>query len=736
MQNNISESINLESASSAAFGRISAQSDIEYPPQKNYPDYIINIKRFLEDEVIKSYATSLPLHDSFVLKFECESFHSVKTACRIIKLMTYKKNIKGFELKNYGANKKIEITDHVIDFLIAAVNQGLESLSLSSISLSKVQIERLTIAFKKSELRILNLTYCHIENQSICDLIAELPSSLRNLSILPLSLTFASLSAQEQSHLLASNLLKCDLGRDFDGDVLRLRLQKNQIDYLKLIRWKKILANIIFKAFKMLDSELENRSRSPNLTDNQVLSNILMEFSKAPKLRKPIEFTTRIFIWLISSLTSEFNTDIHPYSLYDFRATHIEKELNLYINKMIMAISTAMSAGHMQAVLEILYPNLDSRTDVFEDLIKSMKLASPKDNHTTADDNRLAHYHHIFEKLGVNLQERWQYLEASLAKNYQGNLDRTNKKHTLAVLFIDANQWHTDNPDASIQIYENSSVNETNCLESMVTLYDNAIRKRPSDEQLKQGEIAFEYYQAMNTAAMSHQLPKKTRLCLFSYAIFSNPIPVLLGREEFEFLHKEQKIANLDEKELLWEFFPYKTHFDRPIRGFRFPRSTEKRLTDYMKTLLADYYRDVLVEKNPLKKLDLLIMAYGRIERLHPNSDGNTRTAAAWVNIELMQMGFPPVILWDPNHVAAQTPKQVRKEMINGMHRIITAMGKDIRLKFVRQDPDQNILEFKPNQEVLSAPKFFASVASSESATNPDDVQQKFVNFDVSAKRP
>ena len=129
-------------------------------------------------------------------------------------------------------------------------------------------------------------------------------------------------------------------------------------------------------------------------------------------------------------------------------------------------------------------------------------------------------------------------------------------------------------------------------------------------------------------------------------------------------------------------------------------------------------------------------MAYGRIERLHPNSDGNTRTAAAWVNIELMQMGFPPVILWDPNHVAAQTPKQVRKEMINGMHRIITAMGKDIRLKFVRQDPDQNILEFKPNQEVLSAPKFFASVASSESATNPDDVQQKFVNFDVSAKRP
>ena len=105
----------------------------------------------------------------------------------------------------------------------------------------------------------------------------------------------------------------------------------------------------------------------------------------------------------------------------------------------------------------------------------------------------------------------------------------------------------------------------------------------------------------MNAAAMSHQLPKKTRLCLFSYAIFSNPIPVLLGREEFEFLHKEQKIANLDEKELLWEFFPYKTHFDRPIRGFRFPRSTEKRLTDYMKTLLADYYRDVLVEKKPLK---------------------------------------------------------------------------------------------------------------------------------------
>ena len=45
------------------------------------------------------------------------------------------------------------------------------------------------------------------------------------------------------------------------------------------------------------------------------------------------------------------------------------------------------------------------------------------------------------------------------------------------------------------------------------------------------------------------------------------------------------------------------------------------------------------------------------------------------MNTELMNMGFPPAIMHNPNKVASQLPKDVLRDMISGMQATCNTIG-------------------------------------------------------------
>lgn len=90
----------------------------------------------------------------------------------------------------------------------------------------------------------------------------------------------------------------------------------------------------------------------------------------------------------------------------------------------------------------------------------------------------------------------------------------------------------------------------------------------------------------------------------------------------------------------------------------------EKRLND----IIAHYYESLEMAQDPQMKFSILARLIQRLERLHPFMDGNTRLFSMLiVNKELINLGFSPVILDNPNRSVGFSHEEFCNEMIAGM---------------------------------------------------------------------
>lgn len=121
---------------------------------------------------------------------------------------------------------------------------------------------------------------------------------------------------------------------------------------------------------------------------------------------------------------------------------------------------------------------------------------------------------------------------------------------------------------------------------------------------------------------------------------------------------------------------------------------TQKEVTQAFEKLILNYNHAIKKTENVLEKLDVIIQFIQDSEQLHPFLDGNCRTLCMLLlNHLLLQHGFPPVILDDPNQFDCLSLQELRQKVICGMENTIELIKKgfiyDIKTKEILKSLSQ-----------------------------------------------
>ena len=100
--------------------------------------------------------------------------------------------------------------------------------------------------------------------------------------------------------------------------------------------------------------------------------------------------------------------------------------------------------------------------------------------------------------------------------------------------------------------------------------------------------------------------------------------------------------------------------------AFKYPDKGESASKQRLQKLFDDFYDEVEVSDN---KLQVIARPHKNLEYLHPFKDANTRTNLALLNKLLVEYGFEPVILDDPNQSYTQTVDEWAGLLQRGMDR-------------------------------------------------------------------
>lgn len=102
-----------------------------------------------------------------------------------------------------------------------------------------------------------------------------------------------------------------------------------------------------------------------------------------------------------------------------------------------------------------------------------------------------------------------------------------------------------------------------------------------------------------------------------------------------------------------------------------------KFVRENMESLLKKYTVALTSAKTPEEKLLAIVDYIQSCEQLHPFIDCNCRTnCMSLLNHQLMQNGFPPVILTDPNRFGGYAKDELVLEVVNGMKMTLELISK------------------------------------------------------------
>lgn len=456
-------------------------------------------------------------------------------------------------------------------------------------------------------------------------------------------MTQASAAELDEAMMQNSTLIKLELGRNVKlSEQSRAKLKENARN-----NWATMDVKTICEDVPYLDIP-------QGLGRDETLRNILTQIGANPeKFVSSLTSQNKNISDFFSDCVKSFEKHI-PQNLGDVPHDQPRKQNTEYFNALALAIAPALTA-HPQELSDILvmsYISLD-RHPAQADLAAT----------ATRYSSELSELQAIGETLGGDLSGRWGVVKSKLQQEstYDQSEDESLR---LAALFIDGNRQRGSANNWTI-MYQNK---EPDCLNSMHEAYDRYIAKYSTS-----GDLANSFLQ-INSDAMIWKWGDRPNDHSKILGGGSNPISLKernLSPMHFSFLKSENELA-VYQSEKMWSFGMVEGGL-----GFH-PIYDHPKTTAYLQGLLERYYADVATAHSVEQKLEILAQTYGRLERLHPRTDGNTRTSYIWMNTELMNMGLPPAILEDPNRTASQLPHEVMTEMVAGMQRACKAMGVDL----------------------------------------------------------
>lgn len=572
-------------------------------------------------------------------------------------------------------------------------NSTIISLSLGNIDPGPGAIPTLSQFIEtNSTITKLYYTNCHFEDidiQPITDLLA-LNTNIESIGITDsvknkdLEKTYELCFKELMQTNKTITFINAPLTIDSIADI-RQAAFKNKLYQFRL-NWRKLDTNKIFEILPTLD---QIKCRSNGADDKVVLDNIRRLIEADPHIlpNTPEQLVTVLCKIRIQLMMNQRG----------FTPEMLNEKMTLLgaIHNASAKLFAQMNLSKSQRfnVLSTLYSNHDPQLQpAFAEVISMFSQYKDKEIIENSEDYKplLNELIKMGTKLGPELETKWQQVQAQLNETFNHKIKLPLKG--VYALFIDGDR-QTGNPDTWMQKYDDF---EPNCLERMHGALNNSIKSRTElDSRLGEGEHALNLFKKINDDAMKKLYsmdPFKYQLHVdvnsnseFGSAglVAGLPYNRFMTLEEFQFLFCEQKESSYN-GESMWSLngtilnYPVKDSGD-VFLSWIFPRQNPDNVQGYLKLTLNNYYNELKIEKDPLKKLELLAKTYGRLERLHPRADGNTRTSMMWMNTELMNMGFPPAIMDNPNKVASQLPNDVLRDMISGMQTTCKTIGLEQR---------------------------------------------------------
>lgn len=125
-------------------------------------------------------------------------------------------------------------------------------------------------------------------------------------------------------------------------------------------------------------------------------------------------------------------------------------------------------------------------------------------------------------------------------------------------------------------------------------------------------------------------------------------------------------------------------------------RPPYRNIPELVDALCQEFNREIVSATDYDKKLEIIVSFVQELERIHPFADGNGRTSYILLQRLLMQNGFLPTILYNPNYIDGFNQSDLISEIKQGMMHTLALI----------KNPEERIFDYK-TKSITELEKFY-----------------------------